>query len=227
MALRMRLYDRHGRGRERALTLQFIDAGRSGHRDLDGDRLLIRFTHPADIRGTSFLVWEHPGREDERFLFLPALGRVRRIAGAERQESFVGSDFTYEDIGGRELADYTYRLLDEQATWSDPAGSPHQAYRLESIARDRNAPYGRVVSTILKDLFVVVRAEIFNRRGELAKRFDARQLEQTGGVWDPRELVMVNEREKTRTELVVEAVEYNVGLSPEVFSRRELERLAR
>ena len=74
----------------------------------DGDRLLIRFTYPNDIRGTSFLVWEHPDSDDERFLYLPSLGRVRRIAGTETQESFVGSDFTYEDIGGREFDDYTY-----------------------------------------------------------------------------------------------------------------------
>ena len=76
----------------------------------DGDRLLIRFTYPNDIRGTGFLVWEHPNSDDERFLYLPSLGRVRRIAGTEAQESFVGSDFTYEDIGGREFDDYTLRV---------------------------------------------------------------------------------------------------------------------
>src|SRR3982750_591615 len=109
--MRMKLFDRHGRARERAMTLVTLrgrDNPGAAKTAPDGDRLLIRFTYPNDIRGTGFLVWEHPKSDDERFLFLPSLGRVRRIAGAETQESFVGSDFTYEDIGGREFDEYTY-----------------------------------------------------------------------------------------------------------------------
>jgi hypothetical protein len=107
----MKLFDRHNRMRERALaiiTLRGRDAPGAPPSAPDGDRLLIRFSYPNDIRGTGFLVWEHPNSDDERFLYLPSLGRVRRIAGAETQESFVGSDFTYEDIGGREFDDYSY-----------------------------------------------------------------------------------------------------------------------
>src|SRR5262245_48526567 len=102
MAMAMRLVDRRGRARERSLNVIGL-RGRGGA----GDRVLVRFTYPNDIAGTGFLVWERPGGDDDRFLFLPALGRVRRISGAERQESFVGSDFTYEDIGGRAIEDYT------------------------------------------------------------------------------------------------------------------------
>ena len=92
--LRMRLFDRQGRVRERVLTMLTLQ-GQKG----TGDRSLIRFTYPNDIRNTAFLVWEHPDADDERFLYLPALGRVRRIAGQEKDESFVGSDLSYEDIG--------------------------------------------------------------------------------------------------------------------------------
>src|SRR5688572_30012973 len=82
--MRMRLFDRQGRVRERVMTLLTL-------RGTAGDRTLVRFTYPNDIKGTALLVWEHPAGEDERFLFLPALGRVRRIAGQEKQESFAGS----------------------------------------------------------------------------------------------------------------------------------------
>ena len=124
--LRMKLFDRRDRLRERALTLVTLrgrEAPGAPKTAPDGDRLLIRFTYPNDIRGTSFLVWKHPRGEDERFLYLPSLGRVRRIAGSEAQESFVGSDFSYEDIGGRELEDFTYTLLDENAAWAAPDGA--------------------------------------------------------------------------------------------------------
>jgi hypothetical protein len=130
--MRMRLFDRQGRVRERAMTLL-------ARRSPAGDRTLVRFSYPNDIKNTGFLVWEHPGADDERFLYLPALGRVRRIAGSEKQESFVGSDLSYEDIGGRDIADYTYAFADPDATWNAPDGSRHPAWALESRAKDTNA----------------------------------------------------------------------------------------
>jgi hypothetical protein len=215
--MRMKLYDRHGRVRERALTLAAL-------RHKAGDRLLIRFTYPNDIRGTGFLVLEQPGADDERFLYLPSLGRVRRIAGAETQESFVGTDFTYEDIGGRELDDYTYAILDENATWTPPGGKARPAWRLESRHTDASAQFPRVVSLVLKDLFIVAQAEIYNRRNEQQKTYAVRRLDQVENIWTAMDAQMSDAQEKTRTELVVETIDYNVGLKESDFSRRALER---
>jgi hypothetical protein len=226
-SLRMKLFDRHGRVRERALTMIAM-RGRgtpgAGPGAPDGDRLLIRFTYPIDIRGTSFLVWEHPDTDDERFLYLPSLGRVRRIAGTETQESFVGTDFTYEDISGRELDEYTYAILDETATWTPAAGSARPAWRLESRRKDASAQFPRVVSLVLKDVFVVAQADIYNRRNEKQKTYTVRRLEQVEGIWTAMDAEMTNAQEKTRTELTIESADYNVGLKEADFSRRELER---
>ena len=191
----------------------------------DGDRLLIRFSYPNDIRGTGFLVWEHPKQDDERFLYLPSLGRVRRIAGTETQESFVGSDFTYEDIGGRELDEYTYSIVDENASWTPASGgAARPAWRLESRRKDASAEFPRVVSLVLKDSFVVVEAEIYNRRNEKQKQYTVGRLDQVEGIWTAMDARMTNAREKTRTELSIEKMDYNVGLTEADFSRRELER---
>jgi len=224
MAMRMRLVDRRGRVRERALTVLSLRGGPG--RPVAGDRTLIRFTYPNDIEGTGFLVWEHPGAADERFLYLPSLGRTRRIAASEAQESFIGSDFTYEDIGGREFDDYTYALLDEAApeTWTAADGSTHPVYRLESKPRDASARYPRVVSLVRRDNFVVVGAEIFNRRGGVQKTFEVSKLERVDGYWTTLEMKMTDRVQDTRTELVFEDVAYDVGLSPDAFTRRELER---
>jgi hypothetical protein len=216
----MRLFDRHDRVRERQLEFVTLRGAENGRR---ADRLLMRFKYPADIRGTGFLVLEHPQADDERFLYLPALGRVRRIAGEEKQDSFVGSDFTYEDMGGRELDDYTYRTLNDPAVWTSPNGEKRPAWQLESRSRDPNATYPRVVSLVLKDSFVVVAAENYNRRDEVAKRFEVRSLEQVSGIWTALDLVMRNLRDRTRTELSVTRAEYNVGLDESDFSRRALE----
>jgi hypothetical protein len=229
-SMRMKLFDRHNRVRERAMaiiTLRGRDAPGAPPSAPDGDRLLIRFTYPNDIRGTGFLVWEHPSSDDERFLYLPSLGRVRRIAGAETQESFVGSDFTYEDIGGREFDDYSYAFAGpdgENASWTPAAGGgARPAWRLESRRKDASAEFPRVVSVVLKDSLVVVGADVYNRRNEKQKVYTVRRLEQIETIWTVMESEMTNALEKSRTELVVESMDYNVGLKEAAFSRRELE----
>jgi hypothetical protein len=225
IAMRMRLSDRRGRVSERALTLTSLRGGPG--RPVDGDRTLIRFTYPNDIEGTGFLVWEHPDAGDERFLYLPSLGRTRRIAGSEAQESFVGSDFTYEDIGGREFDDYSYALLPDGGqppVWRAADGSAHAVYRLASTSRDPNARYPRVVSLVRRDNFVVVGAEIYNRRGAVQKTFTASAVEQVDGYWTALEMTMTDDVQGTRTDLVLERVDYDIGLSLAAFTRRELER---
>jgi hypothetical protein len=220
--MRMRLVDRQGRARERVLAITAL-RGEGGR----GDKTLVRFTYPNDIRGTSFLVWEHADAADERFLYLPALGRVRRIAGQEKQESFAGSDLSYEDIGGRDVADYTYAFTSETASWTAPDGSRHAAWALESRARDKDAEFPRSVSLVLKDQLVSVHADIFNRRDERAKVFDVRRLERVDGIWSALDLVVSNERDKTRTELTTTSLRYDVGLTEDDFSRRQLEQATR
>jgi len=220
-ALRMKLFDRRGRVRERALALLTL----KGQNDA-GDRLLIRFTYPNDIRGTGFLVWEHPRGDDERFLYLPSLGRVRRIAGSEAQESFVGSDFTYEDIGGREFDDYTYAFAGpdgENASWTGPDGKARPAYRLESKRRATAVEFPRVVSLVLKDSFLVVQADVYNRRDEKQKAYTVQKIDSVQGIWTVLASSMTNDLDRTRTELTIEKTEYNVGLKEDAFTRRELE----
>lgn len=216
--IRMRLFDRQGRVRERAMTM--VTKRGVG---AQGDKTLIRFTYPNDIKHTAFLVWEHQDKDDERFLFLPALGRVRRIAGAEKQESFVGSDLSYEDMAGRKLSDYTYTFVSEQATWTTPDGKTHAVWHIESTAVEPGVEYPKSRSMIAKDSLVLLHAELLNRRGERAKVFDVTRLEMVDGFWTARGVVVVNERDKTRTELDTTSIRYNLGLGDEAFSRRELE----
>ena len=216
--MRMRLHDRQGRVRERTMVLQTL-RGTAGR----GDKILVRFLSPNDIKGTALLVWEHPEGDDERFLYLPALGRVRRIAGEEKQQSFAGSDLSYEDIGGRDLNDYAYSFADQNAAWTAPDGSKLPAWALESRAKDRNADFPRSVSLVLKDRHVIAHAETYNPRNERAKVFDVRKLERVDGIWTVLDLVVANDALKTRTELTTTSIRYNVGLTDDDFTRRKLE----
>ena len=181
------------------------------------------WTYPNDIKGTALLVWEHPQTDDERFLFLPALGRVRRIASEEQQDSFAGSDLSYEDIGNRKVSDYTWSFVDQNASWVAPDGPSAPAWVVQSVARSKTAKYPRVVSVILKDRLIVVHSDIFNQRDEREKAFDAKRLEKVDGIWTVTALTMTNDRERTRTELGTVSIKYNVGLSNDDFTRRRLE----
>ena len=216
--MRMRIYDRQGRVRER--TLLILRLGGAGGQ---GDKVLIRFLSPNDIKGTALLVWEHPNADDERFLYLPAIGRVRRIAGDEKQQSFVGSDLSYEDIGGRDIADYTYAFAGENATWTATDGSKMPAWALESRAKDRSAAFPRSVSLVLEDRFVIAHADIYNQRNERAKIVDVTRLGRVDGIWTVLDLVVSNELQKTRTELTTTSIRYNAGLTENDFTRRALE----
>jgi hypothetical protein len=97
-------------------------------------------------------------------------------------------------------------------------------YVLESRSRDGAARFPRVVSFVRQDNFVVVRAEIHNKRDEPQKTFEAVRVERIEGYWTVSEMRMADSLQRTRTELVLEKIQYNIGLKPDDFSRRELER---
>jgi len=210
LEMEMKLYDRRGRETLRRLTLL-------SRRNGGFDKVLLRFTYPGDIRDTAFLSVEE-STEDDRFLYLPAIGRSRRISAQENQDSFVGSDITYEDISGRKLDDYTYRLLpDEEIDGT-------ACFVLESVAKASSAKYARSVSWVDKETFVIRKGDTFDRSGEKTKDYRAEDVARIDGIWTVKRMKMENVKQGTRTELVTTRAEYNRGVPDSVFTRQALER---
>ena len=215
IVMEMTLTDSRGRTTERGLFLvekQFEE----------GKKMLLRFTRPEDIRGTSFLVREHEGKEDERFLYLPALGRTRRITSAEKTDSFAGTDFTYEDISGREIEDFTYRLLADSTRGEGPSD-----YILEATPRSKGFEYARTVSRVDPESFLPLRVDYYDRRGNVYKRFTLERSEKIDGVWTMMEMTMEDLDNRHRTHISVTEARYNRGIEDRMFTRRELERGSR
>src|SRR5687767_8602013 len=104
----MRLIDARGAARRRDFSML--------RRNLEGGRqqFFSFFQTPPDVREMSFLVHKYPERDDDRWIYIPALKQVRRIAAQDKRSSFVGSDFTYEDMSGREPGDEKSRLVGEE-----------------------------------------------------------------------------------------------------------------
>ena len=214
LEMEMRLYDHRGRQTIRRLTVLT-------RRDDSLDKILVRFNYPGDIRDTAFLAIENAQREDDRFLYLPAIGRTRRISAQQKQDSFVGSDLSYEDISGRRLEDYSYSLLGSTEVKERPT------HILESRSKDRCARYSRILSWVDQETFLILKAEIYDQAGVKTKEYEADQIEQIDRIWTVRRLHMRNLKQGTRTLLLVTKAQYNRGIPKRVFERRRLEQRSR
>ena len=208
--VRMKLINAQGNVREREMTMLRINVGKSGDQ-----RYYIYFHGPADVKGTSFLVWKYPGKEDDRWIYVPALRLVKRIAADDKRSSFVGSDFTYEDVSGRDLDDETHALLRKENLGGRPT------YVVESKPK-APADYSRRLSWIDSERWLPLKEEYFDPRNEPLRTFTADKVEQTGKYWTVTARSMKNLQSGHRTEVVYQDVGYDVGLKPDIFTERYL-----
>lgn len=213
---RLELVTENRRGQRRVYRLQiYRSEGADG-----SDRQLIEYLEPADVRGTKFLSLRRPGQAPEMWLYLPAVGRERRIAGADVQQQFMGTDFSYEEIGGGATyrTDYTARRL------PDAELDGRAVYVLHLTPNRPDSPYGAVQLWVWKEGFVPLRIDFLDRRGQLEKQLTAGELRQDeAGAWLPHRITMASLKAQSRT--VVRVLEYRRGeVSEEYFSLRYLRR---
>lgn len=208
----MRLVSKDGGERVREMTMSRRNIKEGGEQ-----RSFIFFHRPPDVRDMAFLVWKYPGRDDDRWLYVPALKLVRRIAASDKHTSFVGSDFSYEDVSGRAPEDDNHRLVREEKT----AG--RDAWVVESIPKESgSADFSRKLSWIDRATWLPLREEYYDRRGELARIFTAEELKEIQGFWTVTRRVMQNAQTGHRTEVAWDDVRYNLKLAPDLFSERAL-----
>ncbi|MBI4561794.1 MAG: outer membrane lipoprotein-sorting protein, partial [Candidatus Rokubacteria bacterium] len=208
----LRVVSRDGKERLRALTMTRRDL-----RDGGEQRYFIYFHRPPDVRDMTFLVWKYPGKDDDRWLYVPALKLVRRIAASDKRSSFAGSDFSYEDVSGREPEEDTHKLLREEKVGA------RAAHVMESVPKDPGSvDFGRKVSWIDKATWLPLKEEYYDRRGELARLFTAEEIKEIQGFWTVTKRVMKNVQSGHWSEAVYGEVRYNQKLSAELFSERAL-----
>ena len=205
-------------GRGGAVSERLLD--QYSKKDVRGNnRTLIVFQEPASVRGTRFLTVENQGRDNDQWIFLPSLGRVRRIAAAEGSGSFVGTDFSYDDIASMDRsADLdTHRILREERFQG------RDCYVIESIPKDSNYQYGRMVQWIDKENFLLYRIELFDRRGTQVKLLEILEFREVQGRLAPFVTRMTTLATGTSTALNVEILRYDDPIPEGVFTQRFLE----
>jgi len=209
---RMVIRAKDGSETERLVDQYSLDAA-------EGKRTVIAFQKPASIAGTRFLTVENPGRGDDRWIFLPALGKVRRIAAREGSASFMGTDFTYDDISSadRKAEEDVHVLLREEA--SDGAA----CWVIESRPKDPGYQYSRMVSWIEKSTRIARKIELYDRKGALLKVLEIGEARDVQGRLTPTVTKMSNVQAKTSTIIYMEMVKYDDRIPAGVFTTRYLE----
>ena len=124
----------------------------------DGDRTIFVFDRPRDVKGTAFLVHAHKDEADDQWLYLPALKRVKRISSSNQSGSFMGSEFSYEDMGASEIEKYTYLYLGEE-----PCGDMTCAL-IERVPTQEDSGYSRQVLWMDTTELRTIRVEYYDRR---------------------------------------------------------------
>jgi outer membrane lipoprotein-sorting protein len=207
----MVLRDRRGGERKRNLEILAKDYGKLR-------KSFIRFTQPADIAGTAFLSWENDNADDTQYLYLPALGRARRIVTSQKNLTFVNTDFTYEDMQRRQPEKDNHKLIAEEDY------NNFKCYIVESIPQDAGtSQYLKRVSWVDKASSMIVKVNFYDKKGELSKLFQVKELKQESGIWTAMETIMEDLKEGTATLMKVTDVRYNQGLDDEIFTERRLQ----
>ena len=210
--LTMRLINTAGRERVREMTMLRTDL------EAGDQKYFIYFHRPGDVRDMTFMVWTYRGRDDDRWLFVPAVKMVRRLAADDSRSSFVGSDFTYEDVSGRDIDADTHSLTGEETC---DTGTCHV---VESIPVGDTAEFGRKVSWIDTVSFLPVKEEYYDRRGALARVYTADEIQDVGGYPTAVRRTMTDVTKDHRTEVVFDEVTYDIGLDEGLFAERSLRR---
>lgn len=204
--LQMVITDSRGRTRNRTLQ-SWIENNE------DDYKRLIVFSAPGNVRGTGFLSIDEDGNQTQR-LFLPSLGRIQTISSSERGDQFMGSDFTYEDLGSQNSEDFEFEWLE----LSD------QYYTLRATATD-SEQYTSIEFDILRDTYSIKTIRYFNESNQMIKRLEADQFEQLSDIyWSPSIMTMFDLREDRKTELTWSNRETNIEIEDWRFTERGLRR---
>ena len=159
----MKLVNKRGSVRERKLVSYSIDVGKNKK----DRKSMMFFSYPGDVKGTGFLTWDYDqvGKDDDKWLYLPAMKKTRRISGSSaKTDYFMGSDFTYDDMGSRNVDEDTHKLLGEETV------DGHKCWKLESTPKDSRDIYSKKIAWIRQDCLIPVKVEYYDKMNKLHRR---------------------------------------------------------
>lgn len=183
------------------------------------DKKIMVFTSPRSVEGTAFMNWSYEDdSEDDQWLYMPALGSIRRIAGGDQSDRFMGSDFTYEDLGERTLDEDKHKLLREEKL------NGKECYVVESVPKEEDYMYSKTITWVSKNNWIGLKKEFYDPDGELLKVLRVKDYEEIDGILTVTESEMHNVQEDHKTLIQLDDIEFNTGIPERKFTQRTMQR---
>jgi len=183
-----------------------------------GEKRLLIFDQPRDVKGTVMLTATRKNVSDDQWLYLPAVKRIKRITSNNKTGPFVGSEFSYEDLGAFEIAKYTYNYLKNEACEGEG-----DCYMVERFPTDKNSGYTRQVIWIDTAEYRLRKVEFYDRKNELLKTLKLTGYQQyQGQYWRPDVMAMDNVQTGKKTTLNWSNYQFGVGINPNDFVATKL-----
>lgn len=185
--------------------------------DKKEEKYAVDILCPPDIKGTKFLVWAYPRISDERWIYLPSLRVIRRISTSDVSGSFIGTNFSYEDVSLRFVDDYTYRLLRSESF------NGQECYVIEGIPKMEDTGYSKRIFWVRKDIFTLAKEEFYRKKdNNLWKVEEINDIKKIDGIWTYIKTTMYDLLEGSKTTVIFENLEFNTAIPDKIFTKRFL-----
>lgn len=207
----MTLIDKKGKERNRIFSMLRLDLADGGSQNY-----YTYFKKPSDVSRLTFMVHKSPDGNDMRWIYVPAVDLVKPISADDKNSSFVGSDFSYEDVSGRHWTEDNHSLKGE----GEVNGKP--VYIIESIPKEEYKGFSKKISYIDKSTFLPLKEEYFDKRDNMIRIFTANKIEEIDGIQTVTVRTMENLKKNSKTIVEFTSIKYNVGLTDDTFTERYL-----
>lgn len=183
----------------------------------DGDKSIITFEWPNDVKGTKMLTWSHKVGNDDQWLYLPSLKRVKRISSRNKSGAFMGSEFAYEDLGSQEVEKYTYKWLRDEEMNGRPV------WVMERRPVDKRSGYSLQTVWMDKEYRQAHKIEFFDRKEEKLKTFTFEGYTAYGKHWRPASILADNHQTGKKSKLTWNNRKMGMAPNPSEFTKDALE----
>ncbi len=210
--VKMTITDKQGQKREREFNILRKDVEDGGDQ-----KYFVYFLRPPDVRKMVYMVHKHtdPQKDDDRWLYLPALDLVKRIAASDKRTSFVGSDFLYEDVSGRSLDDDTHQLVETTDTLFVVKNVPKRPDTVE---------FGYYNVSIDTNTYVPVKMEFYDKKDKLYRIIESKKIDEIQEFPTVVKSAVSDLRTGSKTEMEFSNIKYDISLEDSMFTERYLRR---
>ena len=211
--LTMTLINKRGQKRVRKIRQFIKDNGKV-------KKKIMFFISPADVKNTSFMNWSYDDdtKDDNQWIYLPALKKIKRLSNEDKSDYFMGSDFTYDDLGDRKPNEDTHKILREEKY------NGEDCYVVESIPKEEDYMYSKTITWVIKDKWIGIKKEFYDEDGEHLKTLEIKDYKKIKNYWMIVHSEMNNVQKQHKTIMKFDDLKVDTGIPDSKFSERMMRR---